>query len=287
MMLAAWEGAPVWPIEREAAQMGAKMDRTIRSTLATPGGRGECTLYVLGFHKIGVPAQGGWETWFYIPEPIFEQQLRCLTDHKVCVIDLATLLGAYEDPDAIPERAVLLTFDDGCRSMYEVALPLLRRFDFPAVLFVPSDYVGGRTSTFDPDEPDEPLCTWDDLQLLQQAGVSVQSHGASHRHLSQITTSGQWDELTRSKTVLEARLGTRVEALAYPYGDCAIGDGQLNHMMRVAGYRVGFVYGRPHGAGPNNLPFADPFRLKRVPMGPETDVAKVLTFNDGASKELE
>lgn len=241
------------------------------------GGR---LLHVLGYHKIGPPAPGGWESWYYIPEPLFERQLRCLAEYGASVIDLATLLRSREDPTALPERAVLLTFDDGCRSMYEVALPWLRRFNFPAVFFVPSDYVGAHTGLFDPDEPDEPLCTWAELQALDRAGVSVQSHCASHRHLSELTPAEQHSELAQSKGALEAGVGTRVAAVAYPYGDCGGDAHQFDTMLRQTGYHLGFVYGRPYGPGPNAWPAPDPFRLRRVPMGPETDVVAALLSGD-------
>ena len=65
--------------------------------------------------------------------------------------------------------------------MLEVALPILKRFDAPAVMFVPTDYIG-RRNTFDAGvEPDEAICDWEDLRALADQGVSIQSHASSHR----------------------------------------------------------------------------------------------------------
>src|SRR5215204_7685155 len=96
------------------------------------------------------------------------------------VIDFLALLGGITAPESLPERAALLTFDDGYRSMRTVALPWLLRFEYPAVFFVPTDFIGGR-NTFDPAGPEEAICDWDDLCELERRGVSVQSHAASHR----------------------------------------------------------------------------------------------------------
>jgi peptidoglycan/xylan/chitin deacetylase (PgdA/CDA1 family) len=248
---------------------------------AQPNGR---TLAILAYHKIGEPPAEGWETWFYIPEAIFVEHLRYLKASGWQVIDLASFLRGLTAPASLPERAVLLTFDDGYRSMRTVALPWLLRFEFPAVLFVPTDFIGGH-NTFDAAEPEEALCDWEDLIELERHGVTVQSHGASHQPFSQLTSEEQEAELRRSKTILEAGLGKRVEVFSYPYGDDGVssypyaGDGKssqilrnVRDMLRQAGYRAGFLY----GGGTAHLPAANPYRLNRLALGPDTDLQEEL-----------
>src|SRR5690349_16179849 len=130
------------------------------------------TLAILGYHKIGPPPPGGWETWFYIPEETFLEQLATLRASGWRVIDAQAFLEGLARPEILPERAALITFDDGYRSNLEVAVPLLQRFDYPAVMFVPTAFIGGR-NTFDGGaEPDEPICDWEDLGELERCGVS-------------------------------------------------------------------------------------------------------------------
>lgn len=228
---------------------------------------------ILAFHKIGEPAPGGWKTWFYIPEETFVHQLNYLQKEGWQIIGVRTFLKALEMPDSLPERAALLTFDDGYRSMREVVLPWLSHFGYPAVLFVPTDYIGERNIFDDGIEPEEAICDWDDLRELERQGVSVQSHGASHRWFSNLDSAEQEDELRRSKAVLEAKLGKPVEIFAYPYGD----DGsnpqeEVSGMMKKVGYRSACLY----GGGPNPLPIANPYRLNRLAMGPNTDLQREL-----------
>ena len=238
------------------------------------------TLLILGFHKIGEPQPDGWESWFYIPEATFVEQLGYLREDGWQVIDLATFLVGLVAPGSLPERAALLTFDDGYRSMRTVALPWLLRFGYPGVLFVPTDYIG-RRNTFDAAEPEEALCDWDDLVELERRGVSVQSHGATHRSFSELTPAEQEEELRRSKTTLEAGLGKRVEVFSYPYGDDGVSsypygaDGASSRVLRRvretlkrSGYRAACLY----GGGPIRLPTADPYRLTRLAVGPDTDL---------------
>ena len=226
------------------------------------------TLAILAFHKIGEPPPGSWKTWFYIPEETFAAHLSYLYENGWQVMDVMAFLRGLAAPESLPERAALLTFDDGYRSMLHGALPWMVRFRFPAVLFMPTDFIG-EYNRFDAEcEPREVICGWDDLRELQRWGVSVQSHGASHRRLSGLDAVEQEQELLRSKATLEAELESPVEVFAYPYGDCGDSSQALAKALKGAGYRAACLY----GGGPNHVPIADPYRLTRLAMGPDTDL---------------
>lgn len=225
---------------------------------------------VLGYHKVGPPGPTAWETWFYVPEDVFAAHLTVLRDGGWQPMDNAAFLHGLAEPETLPERAALITFDDGYRSVLDVALPCLERFGFPGVLFVPTDFVG-RTNLFDAEsEPEEPLCDWGELRELARRGVAVESHGASHRSFSELTASERTLELERSKASLEAGLGQAVQLFAYPYGDDAGAE-----QVPEAGYRAAFGY----GGGPISLPPEDPYRVERLAMGPDSDLEAML---DGA-----
>jgi peptidoglycan/xylan/chitin deacetylase (PgdA/CDA1 family) len=226
------------------------------------------TLAILGYHKIGEPSPGGWETWFYIPETIFAGQLTYLHENGWQVLDLAAFLKGLTQPESLPERSALLTFDDGYRSMRRVVLPWLRRFGDPAVLFVPTDYIGG-VNAFDADvEPEEPICDWEDLYQLARAGISIQSHGTAHRAFSEISLAEQEEELYRSKVTLETKLGQAVEVFSFPYGDAGANPEVVRGALQRTGYRAACLY----RDGLNRLPGTDPYGLARFAMGPDTDL---------------
>jgi peptidoglycan/xylan/chitin deacetylase (PgdA/CDA1 family) len=228
---------------------------------------------VLGYHKIGEPTPGGWETWYYVPTATLAAHLEELRTDGWEFIDLARLLAGLHDPATLPSRASLVTFDDGYRSLVSSALPVLRDARCPAVAFVPTDYVG-RWNEFDADshEPTEPICTWDELVALSRAGVSVQSHGRSHVAFSKLDAPRIRQELIDSKTTLDARLGTPVEAFAYPYGDPGRDADTTNRLLRGSGYRAAFLY----GGGLVDVTAADPMRIPRLAMGPDTVLAELL-----------
>jgi peptidoglycan/xylan/chitin deacetylase (PgdA/CDA1 family) len=229
-------------------------------------------LAVLGFHKIGSPPPGHWSTWFYISESVFVGFLRWLQGSCWRVIDAETFLRGLDFPDSLPERAVLLTFDDGYRSMRDIALPLLRSFGFPSMLFVPVSYIGS-TNRFDADvEPEEPICSWGDLEELQCEKVSVQSHSVTHRRLSMLDDAQLRYEVEHSKTAIESRMGHAVKMFSFPYGDNGREPQVTTAILREAGYSAAFLY----GGGPNVIPAHDRFAFQRFAMGEDTDLASLL-----------
>jgi len=244
---------------------GVNAQRDLRDLPAGPRRR---RLAVLGFHKIGQPPPNTFETWFYISARTFEAQLRSISESDWRVISARQFLDGLSRPETVPDLSVLLTFDDGYRSMRDVALPVLQAFDFPAVLFVATGFIGG-TNLFDRDvEPEERMCDWDDMKVLRAHDVSIQSHSVSHRRLSTLACAEQEHELEKSKAILESALGESVELFSYPYGDFG-GDREASaQSLRRAGYKAAFLY----GGGPNSLPIQEVHHVERIAMGPDTDL---------------
>ena len=228
------------------------------------------TLAVLGYHQIGEPSPGGWHTWYYVSEETLLGHFAYLRDNAWEVIDATTLLRALDDPSVLPERAALLTFDDGYRSMVTSALPCLAAFDYPAVLFMPTAYVGD-VNRFDVDsaQPEEPMCSWDELRQLEAAGVSVESHGVTHRSFTALSPAEIETELATSKAVLEQELGKEVELFAFPYGEDGADPGAVRGAIARCGYRAAFLY---HGGATPISEFGR-FEIPRVPLGSDSDLS--------------
>jgi peptidoglycan/xylan/chitin deacetylase (PgdA/CDA1 family) len=233
------------------------------------------TIAILGYHKIG-PWPGDWQTWYYVSDEIFASHLQILRAGGWLFLDVADFLHGLDEPDALPERSALVTFDDGYRSLLDHGLPTLRAFGCPAVLFVPTSYLGG-TNAFDRDEePEEAVCSAADLRLLRRQGVSIQSHGVTHRGFSDLGPDEIGQEISRSREVLEETVGESVELFSFPYGDGGKEEGEVTSLLRGAGYRAAFLY----GGGLQPVPAANPFRLTRIAMGPDTDLGRVLRGED-------
>lgn len=230
------------------------------------------TLAILGYHKIGDPPPGGWRSWFYVPEEVFVSQLEYLRDSEWAVIGARTFLRGLAEPESLPKRSALLTFDDGYRSMLTMAAPILLGFGYPSILFVPTGFIG-KTNAFEQGaEPEENICDWKDLRELERNGVSVQSHSVSHRSFSALELREQREELANSKAALEDGLKKPVELFAYPYGDAGTDRESAGEAARRAGYRAAFLY----KGGKVGNPAQAPYRLPRLAMGPDTNLRKKL-----------
>ena len=188
------------------------------------------------------------------------------------MIDTEAFLRGLDFPTSLPDHAVLLTFDDGYRSMRHTALPLLRSFGFPSVLFVPVGYIGSKSSFDSGIEPEESICDWDDLRELQGEKVSIQSHGVTHRHLSMLDDVQLRYEIEHSKIAIENRIGHAVKLFSFPYGDNGREPRVTAAVLRESGYSAAFLY----GGETNVMPPNDQFGLQRLAMGPDTDLAATL-----------
>jgi peptidoglycan/xylan/chitin deacetylase (PgdA/CDA1 family) len=227
---------------------------------------------ILSYHKIGPPAHGGWDTWYYISGEIFAGHLRLLRENGYAFIDLPTFYKGLDDPAPLPAKSALITFDDAYRNNLTVALPIMQRLGVPGVVFVPTKYIGGFNAWDAGNEPDEPICNWDDLLALERGGVAVESHSVSHPAFSNLTPEQHEEELRQSKRDLEARLGRPVSFFAYPYGDAGNDVAFSEATLRRLGYRAACLY----GGGAATLPGADRFRLPRLAMGPDSDLLAML-----------
>jgi peptidoglycan/xylan/chitin deacetylase (PgdA/CDA1 family) len=231
---------------------------------------------ILSYHKVGPPAAGGWDTWYYVPARTFGDQLREVGRRGFEFIDLPTFYRGLDDPTALPALAALCTFDDGYQNNLTVALPIMLRLNVPGVVFVPTQYIGSNNGwDFQKSpEPEERICTWDELRELERGGVMIESHSASHPSFSNLTAEDQERELRESKAALEQGLGRAIECFAYPYGDGGRDFALSERLLRKVGYRAACLYGG--GGGVIDLPGADRWRLERLAMGPDSDLAALL-----------
>ncbi len=225
------------------------------------------TLAILSYHKIGEPSLTAWRSWFYVPLQAFKLQMQWLRDNNWQVISMEAFTTALADLALFPAKSALITFDDGYRSVLENAAPVLQQFAYPAVLFIPTDYVG-QTNRFDQGaEPEEPICSWQDLRDLEQTGVSIQSHSSSHRRFSYLSEEQQLSELRSSKELLEGKLGKQIALFAFPYGDQGSDLERVQNMLRHAGYSAAFTYGGASIPLPITGNLVEKYRLPRLAMG--------------------
>jgi peptidoglycan/xylan/chitin deacetylase (PgdA/CDA1 family) len=123
------------------------------------------------------------------------------------------------DHDALPEKPLAITFDDGGSDFADNVLPLLARYDLPSTMYVPSAYVG-RFLSWSRNEPHvgRQIMNWDVLRSLNPELVELGAHSATHPQLDVTSRAQRRREIIDSKAQLEAGLGRPIRSFAYPHG---------------------------------------------------------------------
>jgi peptidoglycan/xylan/chitin deacetylase (PgdA/CDA1 family) len=240
--------------------------RTIGETASaiSANGNGDRTLRVLMYHKVNdLPGNP-----LTMPVSLFDEQMDQLRELGYAVVGLQTVLDHYVDGKPLPSQAVLITFDDGYHDNLENATRVLRKYGYPAVLFVPIGYLDDRH----PLPHEEHLAAqgilnrtidWDELAELEREGIRIESHGISHRPLADLEVDEAAREIALSKLRLEERLGRPVRAFSYVKGSEAHYKQVHLSLVRQAGYDVAFT--AVSGA---NSQRTDPLQLRRYNIEP-------------------
>jgi Predicted xylanase/chitin deacetylase len=180
----------------------------------------------------------------------FEQQMQELKNRGITVVGMQDFLAWKRGEKNIPPRCAVISFDDGWKSQYDVAWPIMKKFGYPFTLFIYTE--GVRGGHFGGGE----ALTWEQLAEMRDAGIDIQAHSETHQDLRRPYDKvakkklnpveyEQWlqNEVGRCKETLEQRLGIKVNCFAVPYG---FYNQHIKEMAQRVGYEAVFtVYGQP------------------------------------------
>jgi peptidoglycan/xylan/chitin deacetylase (PgdA/CDA1 family) len=169
---------------------------------------------IIAYHAVGDCPREDDPRNLFVPAAAFESQMAFLARRRT-VLPLEALLrgeGGTHRP------AVAITFDDGYKSVLTRAGPILSRHGFPATVFVPTMWIGGRNGWDPPSSCDLAIMNEEELVAAERLGIAVESHG--HAHLDMLATSVEEAnvDIERSLERLAAVVGRRPRYLAYPFG---------------------------------------------------------------------
>src|SRR6266576_437564 len=107
----------------------------------------------------------------------FEAQMKALKDRGITVIGMQDFLAWRRGEKNIPPRSAIVTFDDGWKSQYEVAWPIMKKYGYPMTMFIYTEGVrGGKLGGGE-------AITWERLAEMRDNGVDIQAHSATHQDL--------------------------------------------------------------------------------------------------------
>gem|GEM_PF-45286 len=175
-------------------------------------GRGHVT--VLIYHKFG---EAQYPTT-NVSLANFAQQMAYLRDNNYQVLPLAQMDQWLKSSADLPDKAAVITIDDGYESVYSGAWLILRQYGYPFTVFLYTKAVEKKYRNF---------LTWEQIEEMRAAGVDFQDHSYSHYRMGTKPTGmndaeyGSWvrDDIEKSRAILERHLGAFPEFLAPPYGE--------------------------------------------------------------------
>ena len=167
---------------------------------------------------------------YQVSIPDFEAQMAALKEMGYTAIPISLLIKALLEGSELPEKPIVITFDDGHQSIYDNAMPIMQSYGFPGVFYIVANRING--------SPD--FVTAEQLKEMIEAGWEVGSHSYSHLDLT-LNHNLADKEIGQSKTDLEYTLATKVLTFAYPYGTI---DPFVAQKVSDFGYRAGMGLGR-------------------------------------------
>jgi len=236
--------------------------------------KGYQTVPVLSYHNF---SRSGFNK-STVTQAAFEEQMELLKNKGYRVIPMDQLFDFLDFKNQIPQKSVVITIDDGWRSAYEIALPILKKYGYPATLFVYTDLIVGSEKTL----------SWDLIQEMVENGMDVQCHTKTHRKLTVMDNKESFKEyfeaidkeLTESARIIKKRLNRDVKYFAYPYGET---NHLIIELLKKHGYRGAFTVKR--GGNPF---FIDNYRMNRSMVYGEFDLKQfennLTVFNEEGLK---
>lgn len=221
------------------------------SSIAVRRLAGKPAVRAITYHRFGHVAHDPW----WVPPPVFEEQMRWLAEERLAV-SLDDVLRFTHGEINLPTGSVLVTIDDGSRSVAAVAAPILRHYGIPAVAYVATRSIGN------PDAgrgPGGPFLTWEEVAALGSSGVTVGSHSLTHRSMARLTADEIREEGQRSKELIEAKIGKEVTSFAYPFGMRRDESPLTEKILAECGYSSIFI--SQHGTIRRD---SNPLRLPRI-----------------------
>ncbi len=181
---------------------------------------------ILMYHYISVPPPDAdiYRRDLSVTPANFEQQLRYLIDNGYTTITLKDLVYHLTLGYPLPERPVILTFDDGYRDNFLHAYRLLRRFDSVGTFFIVTGFI---------DENRSEYLTWGQVRVMHQGGMAFGSHSFTHPDLRGQSVDYLVWQILGSQQAIEERIGEAVRFFSYPAGSY---DQQVIDVLRSAGF---------------------------------------------------
>jgi peptidoglycan/xylan/chitin deacetylase (PgdA/CDA1 family) len=197
------------------------------------------------------------------PPQLFEHGMARLHDKGYRTLSLLELIDCMRSGAPFPDRSFVITFDDGYRSVYQRAFPILQRYGFSATIFLTVGEVGYRMDAERlPSLCGHSMLAWDEIKEMQRWGINFGAHTLTHPDLTRLPSNRVKAEVCGSQAIIEDALGAPVSCFAYPYGcyNRRVREMVREHFVCACSDKLGLVHG---GSNPFTIERIDTYYLRR------------------------
>jgi peptidoglycan/xylan/chitin deacetylase (PgdA/CDA1 family) len=157
----------------------------------------------------------------------FESHLSYLTSHGFKVLNFSEAID-YLKSDGPAQKIAVITIDDGYKSFYKNGYPLLKKYKFPATLFINTESVGGGD-----------MMSWEEIETVSKNAVEIGNHTHSHAFFLNKPAASRHkifrDEIELSQKLIKEHLGITPEVFTYPYGEF---DPEMKKIVKELGFKA-------------------------------------------------
>jgi glycosyltransferase involved in cell wall biosynthesis/peptidoglycan/xylan/chitin deacetylase (PgdA/CDA1 family) len=225
---------------------------------------------ILAYHAISGP--GEQSSAYILAARRFEKQMAWLKKMKYPVLSMEEYLNYRRSYQLPPAHSVIITFDDGYADNRKYAYPILRRYNFPATIFLVLDKIN-QTNDWarDTELSGRPLLSWPEIYEMHQDGIGFGIHSRTHVSLTSASNEQICAEIEGTRVELEQKLRTPVRFFAFPFGEY---DGRVIEIVKNGGFEASLSI--DEGVNTPNTPL---HRLRRkMVLGTESMIAFILNL---------
>jgi peptidoglycan/xylan/chitin deacetylase (PgdA/CDA1 family) len=229
----------------------------------------ETPVPILMYHSVATAPNDATRALSVAPEE-FAEQMALIDGLGLTPVSTAALAAGWRSGGPLPDRPVLITFDDGYEGVHRHALPVLAKHGFASTLFVSTGWLRG---AYDTGAGLDAMLDWDQVRELAGAGCEIGGHSHTHPELDQLDDDRLREELMRCREIVTDELGAEPTSFAYPYG---YSSRRVRQAVRAAGYAQALAVGNALAHRSQG-----PFALRRVTVRRSTDAAEFTQLLEG------
>lgn len=159
----------------------------------------------------------------------FEKHMAYLHENGYRTLTMKQYFNILDKKAAMPEKPILLTFDDNSNDFYPYVYPVLQKYGMKATQFTVSDWVNGSWNM-----------TSNEILTVMENGVDIQNHSVSHPFLADLSKEQQYEEINEAATALKELTGREANVFAYPYGNY---NADTISVLKELGFKGAFKVG--------------------------------------------